>query len=76
MFNSAFKINRLEKKVGKALGVVTRTIESIEKTNEKYDKVRQALEDEITVAREHHMGVLQAMGQNKKVIENFKNLLK
>lgn len=76
IFSKALKIKMLEKKVGNALGVVTSTIDSIEKTNAEYDKVRQELEDEMTIAREHHMGVLSAMAQNKKVVQNFKNLLK
>ena len=74
--NKAKKIAGLEKKIGSALGIITDTIDTLEKTNVEFDKVRQELEDEMEVARGHHMNVLNQMAQNKKVAENFKKLLK
>lgn len=76
MFDRTKQLKGLEKKISSALGIVTKTIEEIEATNQAYDVVREELETEMEIARMHHMEVLDAMSKNRKVAENFKNLLK
>lgn len=76
IFSKALKLKMLDKKVSSSLGLINTIVTDLEKTNNKFEKVRAELETDIIVAREHHMRVLDAMVQNKKVIQNFKNLLK
>lgn len=76
MFNREYRLKRLENKVAGALGAVNNLIANLEATNDAYDKERAMVEAEIIQAKDHHMDILNAIGQNRKVIENFKNLLK
>lgn len=69
-------LKKLNKQTTKVLGVVTHLVSALEQVNEKNEDIVVALECEITDKHEQRMDVLTSIKDNKKVIENFKNLLK
>lgn len=72
---SSKSVARLEKKVASALGIVTKTIEKLEKVNAEHEILKAEIGDEIARLTTMHINLHASVKQNDNVIKNFKKLL-